>query len=595
MKRFLITTALEETWSEDHPVLFLGEWCRLYNRKTAWKDLDAEVVPYHWDDRKKLHQDYLYLQGLYEELLQELAEKLNTLHGVSHSVRYWRILVGEWLGFFIQMLFDRWVMIERAVHQHDIAGVKVLDTSQEQMIPNDMGQFNQLYVSDAWNEAIYGQLLRRFTNMSVETVPPVQREIAETKGNVTGSPRLPLLRRLKSTLVHFASSVSQLLSRDHEAFFLSTYLPIKQNFLLQWRLGQLPKFWSPFPTPKSQVDRDKRRWQIGRPEAKGFSAIVRAMIPQHIPLLYLEGYDTLQERCADLPWPKAPRIIFTSNAFSSDDIFKAWAASRVERSAPLVLGQHGGTYGMTLWNFLEGHQWAISDAWLSWGWKNDNNDKIKPVGNLKLIGQNMDWDPDGYALMVEMTMPRYSYHMYSAPAASQWLDYFEEQSRFVTALPENLRAQLLVRLYSHDYGWCQRERWKDRFPQICLDDGNISINSLIKKSRLYISTYNSTTFLESLAMNIPTIMFWDPKQWELCGSAQPYFDQLKKVGVFHESPESAAGKLAEIWDDVPRWWNQPEIQTTRQHFCNRFSRMSANPLRVLKEALNSVNSKQGIN
>ena len=27
-KHFLITTALEETWVEDQPVLFLGEWCR---------------------------------------------------------------------------------------------------------------------------------------------------------------------------------------------------------------------------------------------------------------------------------------------------------------------------------------------------------------------------------------------------------------------------------------------------------------------------------------------------------------------------------------------------------------------------------------
>ena len=26
-KRFLITTALEETWVFDQPVVFLGEWC----------------------------------------------------------------------------------------------------------------------------------------------------------------------------------------------------------------------------------------------------------------------------------------------------------------------------------------------------------------------------------------------------------------------------------------------------------------------------------------------------------------------------------------------------------------------------------------
>ena len=44
MKRFLITTALEETWRDDEPVLFLGEWCRLYSRKDRWSKIDAEIT-----------------------------------------------------------------------------------------------------------------------------------------------------------------------------------------------------------------------------------------------------------------------------------------------------------------------------------------------------------------------------------------------------------------------------------------------------------------------------------------------------------------------------------------------------------------------
>jgi len=111
VSRVLVTTALEDTWpSGDEPILFLGEWCRLYDRKSVWEKRDANVAPYHWDDRSKLHKDYLFLQTIYEELLCELAAKLNALHEVDHSVRYWRTIVGPWLGYFIQMLFDRWAM-----------------------------------------------------------------------------------------------------------------------------------------------------------------------------------------------------------------------------------------------------------------------------------------------------------------------------------------------------------------------------------------------------------------------------------------------------------------------------------------------------
>ena len=82
---FLITTADQRFWKTDEPILFLGEWCKLFSQRPVWENLSYEVIPYHWDDRKKLYRDYLSLKGLQEELLRELAEKLNEIHGVDYS------------------------------------------------------------------------------------------------------------------------------------------------------------------------------------------------------------------------------------------------------------------------------------------------------------------------------------------------------------------------------------------------------------------------------------------------------------------------------------------------------------------------------
>ena len=41
--RYLITTADESTWKFDRPVIFLGEWCRIYDRRHIWEDMDAIV------------------------------------------------------------------------------------------------------------------------------------------------------------------------------------------------------------------------------------------------------------------------------------------------------------------------------------------------------------------------------------------------------------------------------------------------------------------------------------------------------------------------------------------------------------------------
>src|SRR3989338_2309075 len=140
----------------------------------------------------------------------------------------------------------------------------------------------------------------------------------------------------------------------------------------------------------------------------------------------------------------------------------------------------------------------------------------------------------------------------------------------------------------HDYGWGQATRWHDRFPDLRLNDGTDFMEPLIRSSRLFISPYNSTTFLETLGRNIPTIMFWNPKYSELRPNAQSYFDRLQQAGIFHDTPESAAAKVTEIWDDVPGWWQQKAVMEARQFFCNRFACTVVNPIQTLKEALTTL-------
>ena len=41
----LVTTALEETWQDSEHILFLGEWCKLYNQKLKWEKIDHSVAP----------------------------------------------------------------------------------------------------------------------------------------------------------------------------------------------------------------------------------------------------------------------------------------------------------------------------------------------------------------------------------------------------------------------------------------------------------------------------------------------------------------------------------------------------------------------
>ena len=91
MERLLVSTAIEETWGDGEPVLFLGEWCCRYSCWDRWSKLDAEVLPYHWNDKAKLLRDRQMLTGLHEVLLAELAAELNERHDATTHKRGYRV------------------------------------------------------------------------------------------------------------------------------------------------------------------------------------------------------------------------------------------------------------------------------------------------------------------------------------------------------------------------------------------------------------------------------------------------------------------------------------------------------------------------
>jgi len=582
----LVTTALEDTFPENNKekILFLGEWCKLYSRRSFWSKFDSETLDYHWDDRGKLHADYVYLQELYEELIEELVTKLNEIHAVNHSARYWRILIGPWLGYFIHALFDRWFLLEQAIETKNITKCRVIKQNPMDVIPNDMEHFISIFIGDDWNEAIFAQLLEMYWSKSILIKKVQLKRINKVS---VKSPWQSLRLKMKCIFKRWINCFNALLPGKGKYFFISTYLPLKVDVSLQMHFDQLPRLWQDFPVPVKNSNQKSRKWKLDGLEASSnrFSEVARKMIPMHIPTAYLEGYDALSKKAELLPRPHHPKVIFTSNAYSADDLFKAWAAKKTELKVPLVIGQHGGHFGMSPFSFHEEHQIKIATKWLSWGWSDPSRANILPIGMFKNFNTTVKYNPKGGALMVEAAIPRYSYHLYAVPVSRQWLDYFDDQQKFLKFLPNSLRSQILLRLYNRDYGWNQALRWRDDMPEVRIDPGHQNIVKLIRKSRLYISTYNATTYLEALNWNIPTIIFWNPEHWELKEEVKPYFDMLESVGIFHKTPQSAAKKMTEVWDKIENWWYSTEVQEARGKFIDQYAATSDDKLDLLKSAL----------
>ena len=587
VKLCLVTTSMECTWPErKDPIVFLGSWCLRYSRKTITSSLDYKVVPYHWDDRSKLFEDYKILDKLYEKLLSELSTVLNKVHGKNQSKRYWRILLGPWLGYFLQGLFDRWFMLTRVLADYEITHCTTVSRSVGELVPTDMKNFVEFFIGDDWNEGVYAELLEIGFHDKIE-IFKVDRPV---QVNNQRSLKAWVKEKLRSAL-RLASKFVEPLSKDDDAFFMSSYLPKKVTFFLQLKLGQMPRHYEDVPTPSSKVSpsmREELETNLSRTSSDEFETIASTMIARHLPTSYLEGYQKLTGLVRNLSWPKNPSFIFSSVAYCQSDTFKAWAAEKTSCGVPLIIGQHGGNFGMTPFAFEEKHQIDIADRWVSWGWQDKLEPKIVPFGNFKTLGKLVRYDSRGPALMVQMSLPRYSYHLMAMPIAGQMESYLDDQVTFLRCLSSEIQGQITLRLYPNDYGWDEAQRWGDTFPDIRIAETRIKMEKLIQRSRLYISTYNATTYLESMSLNIPTIVFWNPYHWELKEEVQPLFNLLKRVGIFHDSPSSAARQVMLIWNNIPDWWESPEVQNARVEFCNQFSKMPTKPmndmLKIVRQA-----------
>jgi putative transferase (TIGR04331 family) len=174
--------------------------------------------------------------------------------------------------------------------------------------------------------------------------------------------------------------------------------------------------------------------------------------------------------------------------------------------------------------------------------------------------------------------------MFSVPQGPLVLEAFKLQQRFMGVVSSPV-SDLLVFRIQKNRGWEEDLRWRDSDVSPKVYQGNISYIKHLAMSRLCVCFYNGTPFLETFAANYPTLLYWDPKYTELNESAQPYFKLLREAGILYYTPESAASKLNEIYQDPLSWWMSPRVQDARNKFCDRFVRTSEDWVAQWKEEL----------
>jgi putative transferase (TIGR04331 family) len=583
-KYFLATTSLEEYWNTSDSLLYLGEWCLRYDRRSYWEGLDGTLMDSPFDDVQEVYAAYNQVGDIYERVLPVLASAMNSMHGKNYSLRYWRILLGPWLYSYLSVMYDRYTHISSALEQFPNLTTIVL-SERSFIVPSDTLEFYCRLSDDSFNLQIFSNILgslgRNFPSRELQFEP------SSLYNRVTGgSWKHRLLNRVTTLYGRIAFGLF-----SASVVFKDSYFPRKQEFQMFMRL------WGR-ALPVRGVEDNYVQYQLNvgmREELKNvsfggdsFSRCLSDVLFSDIPKCFVEGY---QETCdtGKGKYPASTRSIFSANGWYYDEVFKYWAAANAEKGTLLLGTPHGGSYGSRLYAFTINHETAITDYYYSWGWdKKDCSAKVVQMPAPKLMG--VKEIPASNAkkgiLWATTASPRYLLQYPHAPTLFR--DYLQWNRRFALALSDDLLSEVRLRAHYQDYGWDLVSRLKESVPSIKLDTWDVPFQESMSDCRLYVCDHLSTTFTEALAANKPTILFWDPSANILRPEAIPYFDLLRSNGILFDSPERAAEAIANIYNDVESWWNTTARKEAVREFCMQHARRSSDALNLWVDELNRV-------
>lgn len=577
---FLATTGLTEFWDTQDELLMLGPWCLRYDRRSIWQGLRYHLLPRPWDDRQRFYEAVRYLDACGERVLQRLADYLNGAHGVSHDLRYWRVLLGPWLMHYLHAAYDRYVHLTEAFRQYPCLRTLMLDP-RSYRVPWDIQEFLTWFSDDLYNLQLCSQHLRLlgyvFPTRAVEHPEEDRRTQPSMLNDGQGSPIRWARRCVSRTLERLARRFG---GRRWQVLLSEMYCAKSQMWALAWRMRlralpyEIQETW-PFD-PVEPVFDQKRQALASLPAGDEFERVLTRCLPQDFPILYLEGYHAAwRQTLREQRW-WLPQILVSSTGWYFNEPFKFLAAGAAERGSRLVAVQHGGGYGIFRCVASEQHEARLANTFAVWGWATPHgatalrNLPSPRLSSMSDTGTRRRRRKGREILYTSTAHLRYLLRFHSFPIGIQSGAYRQWQCRFLTAVPSRLRADIRFRLYMYEYGDATRARLQDQFPGLRFDAGR-RFEQRLTQVRVVVIDHCGTTFLEALRVGVPTIIFWDPQLTEVRGEVEPHLARLRQAGILWDTPEAAAAKLAEIYDDPWAWWGTEAVQAARRRFVDRYA------------------------
>lgn len=311
----------------------------------------------------------------------------------------------------------------------------------------------------------------------------------------------------------------------------------------------------------------RKRQALAAGPANDLFGLLRVLLPLHLPVALLEGFKDYRAAVLAMPVSR-PKVAYSANALHNHLTFKLLVAEWMEEGTRLLYHQHGGGYGLDKVHAFEEFETRVADRYFTFGWTSDNA-KVQVLSPARLHAPPKARE---HVLLSCVDFPQVVYRLHFHPMPGTIQTMHRETCAFLEGLPDH--GNLLVRPYASDYGWGFERMMRSAAPSAKFDDRRVDASARYAQSRLVVHNYLGTGWLETLALDIPTVCFFDEQIYAFRDAAQPLMTALERVGILHRSGSAAARFVDGLGNDPEGWWSKPEVQQARHDFIERYANFS---------------------
>ena len=561
----------------------MGNWCL----ENSLNKSENKVIEHRWEKFEKYNSDAIYLENLHDNLLNILTIEFNKLNNVNYTFDNYRILFSPWLNTLILVLFERFTSIEQSFREYKIENCLLVDHKETILETDDLEDFYESINNQNWNLSLYSSIVRflfpqnNFDVISLKNIGDLN----------TKKLKINLKQKLKDCIFSLNNKLFGFLNKRNKFLFINTYLSNTNYIKLSFKFKLFPVFFKFNKPPKERNIKNKSIDLLYTFEALNpFENYLKECFDTFVPFCFLEGFNSNIEYLKSLNLPDNPKVIFTSSMTYNNTALMYYLFDKLSRNTKLIVGQHGANYWTFDKFFMQKHELLISDGIVAWG-EFCNDEKIFPLGILKKIRNIKKKKSVNEIHVIMNSLPRFiseiSYPTYQVNFLrylNKCYDLFEKMNN-----SKNFKSLCKVRLYHHDYGWCEKINIEQIFKIQTINPlENILFSS--RRARILIFTYNSTGILEFSAINTPFLVLLDFEIEPINDSAINFFKEYIDVGIIHTNTKSLLNHLNLIYNDVDLWWFSEKVQKAVKNFSKNFSKFNSNIVNDICKTINNLSN-----